>query len=151
PEFCDVEFLKPRSSLLTAFRVVESVLGRDHHLDGFPIIHRAVTVRNAVKADGTIEHSTRMDIPLKNVRQELLDVSTHGRSSAAARDIVVKRWLRSRSRLLLGNAHAAHSATRTSDADRGIHRLFKPDAFQHRVGAITAGQFANSLHRGIPS
>ena len=56
-----------------------------------------------------------------------------------------------RNRLLLRNADASHRATRSSDADRGIHRLFKADAFQHRVDAITTRQFANSLHRRIPS
>src|SRR4249919_3984263 len=42
---CDAEFVK-------------YMLGRDHHLDGFAIVHCAVTVRNAVKTDGPIKHST---------------------------------------------------------------------------------------------
>src|SRR4029079_14679677 len=51
--------------------------------------------------------------------------------------------------LLLWNTDAPYSATRSSDADRGIHRLFKTDAFQHGVDAKTPGQFANSLDRCI--
>src|SRR5207244_3553042 len=126
-------------------------LGVDHHLDDFPLVHCPVTIWNAVKSNGSVEHSTGFDVALKNVRQEVLDVSTHRSRPAADRDIVVKRWLRSWNRLLLRNADAPHRATRTSDADRGIHRLFEPDAFQHRVNAVASGQFANSLHRGVAS
>src|SRR5262249_10511419 len=105
--------------------------GFNHHLDGFPIVHRPVTVRNTVQADGPIEHSTGLDVALKNVRQEVLDVSTYRSRAAADRDIVVKGWLRSWNGLLLRNPDTPHSATRTSDADRGIYRLFKADALQH--------------------
>src|SRR4029077_17702774 len=127
------------------------LLGFNHHLNGFPIVHRAVTIRNVVKADGPIEHATGFDIPLENVGQEIFDISTHRSRTAAHRHIVVKRWLRSGNGLLLRNADAPHRATRTSDADRGIHRLFKADAFQHRVDAITTGQFADSLHGRVAS
>src|SRR5262249_718882 len=126
-------------------------LRRDHHLNGFPIIHRAVTVRNAVKSDGTIKDSTGLDLALKNVRQKLLDISPHWSNPAADPDIVVKCWLGSWNRLFLRNADAPHGATRTSDTDRGIHRLLKPDAFQHCVNALVTGQFANSLHRRVAS
>ena len=51
------------------------LLGFNHHLYGFPIVHRSVTVRNAVKADGPIEHSTGLDVALKNVRQKVLDLT----------------------------------------------------------------------------
>src|SRR5262249_33983056 len=116
-----------------AFSLVtpKNSLRGDHHLNGFPIIHRAVTVRNAVKSDGTIKDSTGLDLALKNVRQKLLDISPHWSTPAADHDIVVKCWLGSWNRLFLRNADAPHGATRTSDTDRGIHRLLKPDAFQH--------------------
>src|SRR5206468_12580376 len=111
--------------------IFKNLLGPNHDLNGFPIVHCAVTVRNAVKAEGPIEYSTGFDIARKNVRQEFFDISPHRSRPAADRDIVVKRWLRSGNRLLLWNADAPHRATRTSDADRGSHRLFEPDAFQH--------------------
>src|SRR6476646_105118 len=126
--------LPTRSFQVCAFSfcdVLNNLLGRNHYLDSFPIIHSAVTIRNTIKADGTIEHPTGRDIPFKNVRQKVLDISTHRRRTAAHRHIVVKRWLGSWNRLLLRNADASHRATRTSDADRGIYRLFEPDAFQH--------------------
>src|SRR5436189_6249291 len=56
--FCYVEF-------------ANNISGRDHHLDGFPIVHRPVTLRNAVKGHDPIEHSPGLDIPRKNVRQEV--------------------------------------------------------------------------------
>src|SRR6267142_2707176 len=77
---------------------------------------------NADKADSAIEHSPGLDSPLKNVRQEFLDVSPHRSRPAADRHIIVKRWLRSGNGLLLRNADAPHRATRAGDADRGIHR-----------------------------
>src|SRR5882724_8234146 len=106
---------------------VNNISGRNHDLDGFPIVHCAVTVRNAVKINGTIEHATGFDTPRKNVRQEFLDISTHRSRPAADRDIVIKCWLRSGNRLLLRNADTPHRAARTSYADRGIHRLLEPD------------------------
>src|SRR5262249_48131089 len=108
-----------------------NVLGIHHHLDGFPIVHRTVTVRNAIKTDGTIEHSPGFDIALKNVRQKVLDVSPHRSNPPADHNIVVKCWLGPWHRLLLRTPDAPHRPTRTSYADRSIHRLFKPDAFQH--------------------
>src|SRR5262249_31902034 len=102
---------------------VKYLLGRDHHLDGFPIVHRPVTVRNIVKTHGPIEHAAGLDLALKNVRQKLLDISPHWSNSAAHHYIVVKCRLGSWNRLFLRNADAPHGATRTSDADRGIHRL----------------------------
>src|SRR2546430_9245834 len=60
-------------------------LGVDHHLDSFPIVHCAVTVRNAVKTDDSIEDATGFDIARKNVRQEVLDISTHRSRPAADR------------------------------------------------------------------
>ena len=130
---------------------VNNLSGRNHDLDGFSIVHCAVTVGNTVKTDGPIEHATGLDIARKNVRQEFLDISPHRSNPAAHSHIVVKRWLGSWNRLLLRNPDAPHRATRTSDADRGIHRLFKADAFQHRVDAVATGEFANSLHRRVAS
>ena len=75
--------------------------------------------------------SAGLDVPLKNVRQKVLDISPHRSNAATDHDIVVKCWFGSWNRLLLRNADAAHCATRTSDTDRGIHCLFKADAFQH--------------------
>src|SRR4029453_16679414 len=143
-----------RSFQVCAFslcEVLNNLLGRDHHFDRFPIIHCPVTIRNAVKADGPIEHSTGLNIPLKNIRQEVLDISTHRSRPAANGHIVVKRWFRSGNRLFLRNTNAPHRATRTSDADCRIYRLFKPDAFQHSMCAVPAGQFATPLHSCITS
>src|SRR4030095_5058451 len=126
--------LPTRSFQVCAFsfcKVLNNLLGRDHHFDRFPIIHCPVTIRNGVKADGPIEHSTRFDIPLKNVRQEVFDISAHWSRPASHGDIVVERWFRSWNSLFLRNTNAPHRATRTSDADRGVHRLFEADAFQH--------------------
>src|SRR5215475_13111809 len=126
--------LPSRSFQVCAFSfcvVLTNLLGCDHHLDCFPVVHRPVTVRNPVETDGTIENATRLDLALKNVWQKLLDISPHWCNPAAHHDIVVKCWLGSWNRLLLRNAYAPHRATRTSDANCGIHRLLKADAFQH--------------------
>src|SRR5436190_8544077 len=65
----------------------KNVLGRDHHLDGFAIIHRPVTVGNIVKTHGPIEHAAGLDVPLKNIRQKVFDISTHWSRPATDRDI----------------------------------------------------------------
>src|SRR4029078_3935029 len=97
--------------------VLKKLLGRNHHLDGFAIVHRAVTVGNTIKYDRSIEYSTGRDIPLKNVRQKFLDIRPHRGRPAANRHIIVKGWLRPWDSLLLRNADAAHGATRTSNAN----------------------------------
>src|SRR5205823_5932048 len=112
---------------------------------------RPVTDWDDVKSNGSVEHATGFDIARKNVRQEVLHISTHRSRPAADRHIVVKCWLGSWDRLLLRNPNAPHRAARTSDADRGIYSLLKADAFQHRVDAVATGKFANSLHRGVAS
>src|SRR3954453_23647768 len=65
--------------------VLKKLLGRNHHLDGFPVVHRAVTVGNTIKSDRSIEYSTGLDIPRKNVRQKFLDISPHRSRSPADR------------------------------------------------------------------
>src|SRR5262245_31053668 len=126
--------LPNRSFQVCAFSfcdVLTNLLGFYHHLDFFPVVHRPVTVRNSLETDRTIENAAGLDIALKNIRQKLLDISPHWCNPAAHHDIVVKCWLGTRNRLLLRNAYAPHRATRTSDAERGIHRLLKADAFQY--------------------
>src|SRR5262249_55843243 len=113
--------------------------GRNHYLDGFAIVHCAVPVGNAVKLDSTIEDSSGLDFAFKSVRQQLLDISPHWRNPAADHHIVVKCWLGPWNRLLLRNAYPPHRATRTSNADCGVHGLFKANAFQHRVNALVTG------------
>src|SRR5215467_6562771 len=97
------------------------MLRRDHDFDGFPIVHRAVTIRNTVKPYVSIENASRLDITFKNVRQKIFDISTHWGNPAADHHIVVKCWLGPWNRLLLRNADAPDRATRTSNADCGVH------------------------------
>src|SRR5215471_19847423 len=73
--------------------VLTDLLGSDHHLDCFPIIHCSVTVGNSVETDGTIENAAGLDLALKDVRQKLLDISPHWSNPAADHDIVIKCWL----------------------------------------------------------
>lgn len=79
--------------------------------------------------------------------KKLVDVRADRRGPAAHGDVVVEGRLRSGHGLALGNANAAHRAMRTRDTDRGEHRLFEADAFEHGVNAIAAGELAHALNR----
>src|SRR6266480_5611308 len=55
--------------------VLNDLLGRNHHLDRFAVVHRPITVRNAIKTYGPIEHTAGLDLAFKNVGQKVLDIS----------------------------------------------------------------------------
>ena len=118
-----------------------------HHLDRLPFVHRPVAVRHIVEAHDTVEDTTGFDPAFDNIRHKLLNVRSDRGGSTAHGDVVVERRLRRRHRLALGNADAAHCATRTRDADCGEHRLFEADALQDRVDAESAGDLAHALNR----
>jgi Zinc-binding dehydrogenase len=56
---------------------------RDHHLDRLAVGHRAVAVRDAVEADGPVQHLAGVDQALEDVGQQLLDVVADRRGTAA--------------------------------------------------------------------
>lgn len=43
-------------------------------LDGLAFIHRPVAVRDSVEVGDAIEHTTGLDLPVQDVREEILDV-----------------------------------------------------------------------------
>src|SRR6266498_1115310 len=54
--------------------VLNDLLGRNHYLDSFAIVHRPVTARNAIKSYGPIKHTAGLDLAFKNVRQQVFNV-----------------------------------------------------------------------------
>src|SRR5439155_262580 len=84
------------------------------------------------------------DLALEDVREQLLDVRADRGRSAADGDVVVERRFRAGDRLVVGDTHAPHGATRTGDADRGAHGLVGADALDDGVDAEAAGQRAHA-------
>src|SRR5207253_3804602 len=103
--------------------------------------------RNLVERADAIEDATRLDPPLQDVRQQLLDVRASRSGAAADRDVVEERLRRRRDLLVLRNTDAADRATRPGDAERRRHRQVMADALQHRVRAEAVRQLADALDR----
>src|SRR4029450_10857558 len=114
-------FREVRSTPSRAFVPYASWL--KHDLDCLPLVHRSVSARHLVEAHRPIKDPAGIDPTLEAVRQECLDVRPDGRGAATHHNIVVERWLRSRDRLFLRNADAAHPATRTRKGNCPVHRL----------------------------
>src|ERR1051325_2218061 len=67
----DCRYFQPALSKFALFHAVapKNVSRRDHYLDGFPVVHCAVTIRDIIKRYIPIEYATRLDPALKDVWQ----------------------------------------------------------------------------------
>src|SRR5215204_4026349 len=134
-------WIAARSPALCAFAARQSQeRSRPHHdLDRLPVVHRPVAVGHPVEADGPVEHPTRLDPALEDVRQEILDVRAYRGGPAAHGDVAEERRQRGGDRLVLGYAHPADRAAQTGDAHGRLHRLSVTDALENGVDPEAAG------------
>src|SRR5207245_4203032 len=97
------------------------------------VVHGAVTVWKLIQTNDPIEYPARLDLALEHIGKQLLNVRADRGGAAADSEVVVERRLRGGDRLVVGDANAAHGATRTGDADRGAHGLAGADALEGGV------------------
>jgi hypothetical protein len=74
-----------------------------------------------------------------------LNEADAGRGAAADGDVAEERRQRAGDLGVLRHADAADRAAGARDADRGVYRRAVPDALQHRVDALAAGELSDTL------
>src|SRR5207249_3803123 len=104
-----------------------------------------VSVRHPIEADAAVEDATRLDPPLENVGQQLLDVGAYRSRSAADRHVLEECLLRARDRVVVRDADTADRAAWTRDLDRGEGRVACADALENRVSTMASGEFPHAL------
>src|SRR5689334_11272302 len=95
---------------------------RDHHLDRLTLHHGAISIRDRLEIDDTIEHAAGLNATLENVGKQLLDVRTHRSRTAADGNVCKERLLRRRNRVVVRNTDTAYRTAWPHDAHRGLHR-----------------------------
>ena len=92
-----------------------------------------------------VEDGRRIEPSRQYVGQQLGDVDAHGRDTAPQRDVATKQRLEVE-RLDVREADIPDRAAGTGDADRGVERLLRSHALEHRPGA-ELGQRSHALDR----
>jgi len=135
----------------TRIAVSTQPLGLHHDFDGPALVHSLVTVGDLVETDNSVEDAAGLDLALKHVRQQLLDICADRSGPAANTDIVVEHLLRGGDRLVMRNTDASDGAARPGDAERGVHRMLGADAFEDGIDAEAAGQRAHAFDSLLPA
>jgi hypothetical protein len=97
----------PTASLLSARRCLEL----DHDLDRLAVVHRPVAIRHPVEFRYSVEDTAWLDPPVKDVRQQLVDVGA-GRGRPAAHSDVLPEGDASCQCVVLRHTDPADRATR---------------------------------------
>src|SRR5205085_10078251 len=115
--------------------------------DRLAIVHRTIAVRHSVQVRHAIEHATRLDQALENIRQELFDVSARRCDSAGDGNVVEECRLCFRNELDLRNANASDCTASASDAQCCASRLFESNALENGMDTVAVGQLTNFFNR----
>src|SRR3954466_9282686 len=96
------------------------------HLDGVPLIHRAVPLGGAVERELEVEDLAGVDLTLPDAFDEVGQESAHGRRTAVEVDLREEDLITGQLDIM-GDAHVSDVPTRSRGPDGLHHRLLGPD------------------------